>query len=124
MFGSVRYLAVLVTAVLCYAALGAVLGILPEYVRSLGGGALLIGFAVGAPALAGAAGRPLGGRAPGRAAPGAPRAPARGARGGARRARPPPRRRRRPGCGAAAGGGGGGGRGGGGGGCSGRNPRC
>src|SRR5947209_7344307 len=62
MFGSVRYLAVLVTAVLCYAALGAVLGILPEYVRSLGGGALLIGFAVGAPAIAGVAGRPLGGR--------------------------------------------------------------
>ncbi len=62
MRGSVRYLVVLLTAVLCYAALGAVLGILPDYVRSLGGGAVLIGLAVGAPALTGAAGRPLGGR--------------------------------------------------------------
>ena len=43
------------TAVLCYAALGAVLGILPDYVHSLGGGAVLVGFAVGAPALTGAA---------------------------------------------------------------------
>ena len=50
------------TAVLCYAALGPVLGILPEYVHSLGGGAVLVGFAVGAPALTGAAARPFGGR--------------------------------------------------------------
>ncbi|MBV8216902.1 MAG: MFS transporter, partial [Solirubrobacterales bacterium] len=57
-----RYLIVFSTAVLCYAALGAVLGILPEYVHSLGGGAVLVGFAVGAPALTGAAGRPFGGR--------------------------------------------------------------
>jgi MFS family permease len=57
-----RYLTVLATAVLCYAALGAVLGILPDYVHSLGGGAVLVGLAVGAPALTGAAGRPLGGR--------------------------------------------------------------
>ena len=57
-----RYLIVLGTAVLCYAALGGVLGILPDYVHSLGGGAVLVGFAVGAPALTGAAGRPLGGR--------------------------------------------------------------
>lgn len=57
-----RYLAVLATAVLCYAALGTVLGILPGYVHSLGGGAVLVGLAVGAPALTGAAGRPLGGR--------------------------------------------------------------
>ena len=57
-----RYLIVFSTAVLCYAALGAVLGILPDYVHSLGGGAVLIGFAVGAPALTGAAGRPFGGR--------------------------------------------------------------
>ncbi len=57
-----RYLAVLGTAVLCYAALGVVLGILPDYVHSLGGGAVLVGFAVGAPALTGAAARPLGGR--------------------------------------------------------------
>jgi MFS family permease len=57
-----RYVAVLATAVLCYAALGAVLGILPAYVHSLGGGAVLVGLAVGAPALTGAAGRPMGGR--------------------------------------------------------------
>jgi len=60
--GGVRYLVVLATAVLCYAALGTVLGILPGYVHTLGGGAVLVGFAVGAPALTGAAGRPLGGR--------------------------------------------------------------
>jgi MFS family permease len=58
----IRYLVVIATAVLCYAALGAVLGILPGYVRSLGGGPVLVGFAVGAPALTGAMGRPLGGR--------------------------------------------------------------
>ena len=57
-----RYLVVLSTAILCYAALGTVLGILPDYVHSLGGGAILVGFAVGAPALTGAACRPLGGR--------------------------------------------------------------
>ncbi len=57
-----RYAIVLGTAVLCYAALGTVLGILPVYVHSLGGGAVLVGLAVGAPALTGAAGRPLGGR--------------------------------------------------------------
>jgi hypothetical protein len=33
------------TAVPCHAALGAVLGILPDYVHSLGGGAVLAGFA-------------------------------------------------------------------------------
>jgi MFS family permease len=57
-----RYLIVLGTAVLCYAALGTVLGILPDYVHSLGGDAVLVGLAVGAPAITGAAGRPLGGR--------------------------------------------------------------
>jgi MFS family permease len=57
-----RYLTVLATAILCYAALGTVLGILPGYVHSLGGGAVLVGFAVGAPALTGALGRPQGGR--------------------------------------------------------------
>jgi hypothetical protein len=41
-----RYLVVLLTAVLCYAALGAVLGIMPEYVHSLGG-TVLVGLAVG-----------------------------------------------------------------------------
>jgi MFS family permease len=60
--GAHRYAFVLLTAVLCYAALGTVLGILPDYVHSLGGGAVMVGLAVGAPALAGAAGRPLGGR--------------------------------------------------------------
>jgi MFS family permease len=60
--GTRRYAIVLGTAVLCYAALGTVLGILPSYVHSLGGGAVLVGLCVGAPALTGAAGRPLGGR--------------------------------------------------------------
>ena len=64
-----RYLSVFATAVLCYAALGAVLGILPDYVHSLGGGAVLVGLAVGAPALTGAAGRPLGGRLADRVGP-------------------------------------------------------
>ena len=64
-----RYLVVLATAVLCYAALGAVLGILPDYVHSLGGEAVLVGVAVGAPALTGAAGRPLGGRLADRCGP-------------------------------------------------------
>ena len=67
--GRSRYVAVLVTAVLCYAALGAVLGILPDYVHSLGGGAVLVGVAVGAPAITGAAGRPLGGRLADRSGP-------------------------------------------------------
>ena len=57
-----RYLTVLATAILCYAVLGTVLGILPGYVHSLGGGAVLVGFAVGATALTGALGRPMGGR--------------------------------------------------------------
>ena len=57
-----RYLIVLGTAVLCYAALGTVLGILPDYVHSLGGDAVIVGLAVGAPAITGAAGRPLAGR--------------------------------------------------------------
>jgi MFS family permease len=64
-----RYLTVLATAILCYAALGTVLGILPDYVHSLGGGAVLVGFVVGAPALTGAAGRPLGGRIANRVGP-------------------------------------------------------
>ena len=63
------YLTVLATAILCYAALGTVLGILPDYVHSLGGGAVLVGFAVGAPALTGAAGRPLGGQIADRVGP-------------------------------------------------------
>jgi MFS family permease len=64
-----RYLIVLATAILCYAALGAVLGILPGYVHSLGGGEVLVGIAVGAPAMTGAAGRPFGGRVADRIGP-------------------------------------------------------
>lgn len=64
-----RYALVLGTAVLCYAALGTVLGILPSYVHTLGGGAVLVGLAVGAPAVTGAAGRPLGGRLADRVGP-------------------------------------------------------
>jgi MFS family permease len=64
-----RYLTVLAAAILCYAALGTVLGILPDYVHSLGGGAVLVGFVVGAPALTGALGRPTGGRIADRVGP-------------------------------------------------------
>ncbi len=61
---SFTYLAVLAAAVLCYAALGSVLAILPHYVPDrLGGGSTAIGLAVGAPALTGLLARPLGGRA-------------------------------------------------------------
>ncbi|MBV9802140.1 MAG: MFS transporter, partial [Solirubrobacterales bacterium] len=64
-----RYALVLGTAVVCYAALGTVLGILPSYIHTLGGGAVLVGLAVGAPAITGAAGRPLGGRLADRVGP-------------------------------------------------------
>ncbi len=87
-----RYLVVVSTAILCYAALGTVLGILPEYVHSLGGGALLVGFAVGAPALTGAACRPFGGRF---AARGPVARDARAPIGAAEPAPLPPRRLRR-----------------------------
>jgi len=56
------YLAVLAAALCCYAALGAVLSVLPGYVSRLGGDPLIVGLAVGAPALTGALGRPAGGR--------------------------------------------------------------
>jgi predicted MFS family arabinose efflux permease len=57
------YLAALAIAVLCYAALGAVLGILPRYVpERLGGGPAAVGLAVGAPALTALLMRPVGGR--------------------------------------------------------------
>jgi predicted MFS family arabinose efflux permease len=57
------YLAVLAAAVLCYAALGSVLAILPHYVpERLRGGPAALGFAVGAPALTALLARPLGGR--------------------------------------------------------------
>jgi len=57
------YLLVLAAAALCYAALGAVLRILPDHVgRDLGASATAVGFAVGAPALTAVVLRPLGGR--------------------------------------------------------------
>src|SRR5947209_19759669 len=60
---SKAYLAVLSAAIFCYAALGAVLSILPRNVpERLGGGATALGFAVGAPALTGLLARPIGGR--------------------------------------------------------------
>jgi predicted MFS family arabinose efflux permease len=59
----VPYLLVLASAVLCYAALGLVLRALPGYVNdTLHGGGVGVGLAVGAPALTGAALRPIGGR--------------------------------------------------------------
>ncbi|MGB9183377.1 MAG: MFS transporter [Solirubrobacteraceae bacterium] len=64
------YLAVLAAAVLCYAALGTVLSILPGYVPGrLDGGPTAIGLAVGAPALTGLLARPMGGRAADRFGP-------------------------------------------------------
>jgi MFS family permease len=57
------YGAVLAAASCCYAALGAVLSILPRYVPAqLGGGPTAVGLAVGAPALTGLLARPAGGR--------------------------------------------------------------
>src|SRR4051812_50229285 len=50
-------------AVACYCALGAVLGVLPGYVSTgLGASPVWVGICVGAPALTGAALRPVGGR--------------------------------------------------------------
>jgi MFS family permease len=56
------YARVLAAAVLCYAALGAVLRILPDRLEALGAGSVAVGLAVGAPALTGVVFRPLGGR--------------------------------------------------------------
>jgi len=57
------YAAILGAAFLCYAALGAVVRILPEYVpQELGGGPFAVGLCVGAPALTAIFTRPLGGR--------------------------------------------------------------
>ncbi|HWE54027.1 MAG TPA: MFS transporter [Acidimicrobiales bacterium] len=68
-FGA-RYLAVLASAVICYAALGAVLREVPDYVQHhLGGSALEVGLTVGAPSLTGALLRPVGGRAADRFGP-------------------------------------------------------
>src|SRR5262249_13097128 len=57
------YLLVLAGAVCCYAALGAVVRIIPGYVgTTLGLSAVAVGFAVGAPALTAVVARPGGGR--------------------------------------------------------------
>jgi Major Facilitator Superfamily len=53
---------VLAAALLCYAALGAVLRALPSHLTGLGAGPLAIGIAVGAPAITGLIARPAGGR--------------------------------------------------------------
>lgn len=64
------YLAVLAAAALCYAALGAVLRILPSHVgHDLGGSAAALGLAVGAPALTAIVARPAGGRVADRVGP-------------------------------------------------------
>jgi MFS family permease len=56
------YALVLAAAALCYAALGAVLRILPDHVADdLGGSPAAVGLAVGAPALTAVVARPLGG---------------------------------------------------------------
>lgn len=57
------YALVLAAALCCYAALGAVVAILPSYVpQTLGGGSTAVGLCVGAPALTGVLARPFGGR--------------------------------------------------------------
>jgi hypothetical protein len=57
------YQRVLGAALLCYAAVGAVLRVLPHHVEAdLGGGTVAVGLAVGAPAMTGLVARPLGRR--------------------------------------------------------------
>jgi MFS family permease len=57
------YLIVLGAAICCYAALGAVVRVVPGYVGgSLGESAAAVGLAIGAPALTAVVARPLGGR--------------------------------------------------------------
>jgi predicted MFS family arabinose efflux permease len=63
--GRASYLRVLAAAVACYAALGAVLAILPDLV----GDRVALGLAVGAPALTAVVTRPLGGRLADRVGP-------------------------------------------------------
>jgi MFS family permease len=58
----VPYGKVLSAATVCYAALGAVLAVLPARIDELHAGPLMLGLAVGAPALTGVLARPLGGR--------------------------------------------------------------
>jgi MFS family permease len=57
------YLSVLSAAICCYAALGAVVRVVPSYVGgTLGHGSVAVGVAVGAPALTAVVSRPLSGR--------------------------------------------------------------
>jgi hypothetical protein len=63
------YQRVLVAALLCYAALGAVLRVLPAHLGDLGAGPFAVGLAVGAPALTGLVARPGGGRLADRVGP-------------------------------------------------------
>ena len=56
------YQRVLAAALLCYAALGAILRVLPGHLSGLGATPFAIGLAVGAPALTGLVARPTGGR--------------------------------------------------------------
>jgi MFS family permease len=56
------YQRVLAAALLCYAALGAVLRVLPGHLTGLGASEFAVGLAVGAPALTGLIARPGGGR--------------------------------------------------------------
>ena len=63
------YQRVLAAALLCYAALGAVLRVLPGHLSDLGASDLAIGVAIGAPAITGLVARPGGGRLSDRVGP-------------------------------------------------------
>ena len=63
------YQRVLLAALLCYAALGAVLRAIPGHLTALGAGPFAIGLAVGAPAITGLFARPAGGRLADRVGP-------------------------------------------------------
>jgi predicted MFS family arabinose efflux permease len=63
------YQRVLASALLCYAALGAVLRVIPAHLTSLGAGPFAVGLAVGAPAITGLIARPAGGRLADRVGP-------------------------------------------------------
>jgi MFS family permease len=63
------YQRVLVSALLCYAALGAVLRVIPSHLTGMGAGPFAVGLAVGAPAITGLLARPAGGRLADRVGP-------------------------------------------------------
>jgi MFS family permease len=63
------YQRVLACALLCYAALGAVLRVIPSHLSGLGAGPFAVGLAVGAPAITGLIARPAGGRVADRVGP-------------------------------------------------------